>query len=159
MNCSVPKPRLFMGYTRNPSIWALGQALLPGRGPSSQDTVLVEGVCSCHISLLSMSLHCYLRVLANSVVSAQSSWACCTSETFWLNNGHEKILLAPKYRAAGHPGGCEGTHIPILLGFSGNWALLEYLSDFILRTGMPKGWQEVVLAHYLSIILFQAGLR
>lgn len=71
MNCSLPKPRLFMGCSCNPSSWALDQATLPRRGPSSQDTVLVEWASSCCISLFSVSLQCYLRALADSVVPAK----------------------------------------------------------------------------------------
>lgn len=58
MNCSL----------QNPSIWALGQAILPGRGPSSQDTGSQR---SCHASLLPTSLQCYSIALEKSTVSLQ----------------------------------------------------------------------------------------
>lgn len=92
-----------------PAPWALGQATLPRSSClSSQDTVLVEWVSSCCISLFSVSLQCYLRALADSVVPAQSSWVCCTSKTFWLSGGSEKILLSPRYDAARQPVAGEG---------------------------------------------------
>lgn len=102
-----------------PAPWALGKVTLPRRGPCSQDTVLVEWVSSCCISLFPVSLQRYLRALAGSVVPTQSSWVCCTSKTFWLTSGHEKILLSPMYDAARQ---VRGTTFP----FSWDFPWFEY---------------------------------
>lgn len=109
-----PKPRLFMGCS-----CSLGS----GPSYSSHERTTLSGHCFSGESLPAvsacfLSLQCDLRALADSVIPTQSSWLCCTSKTFWLTGGHEKILLSPVYNAARQPVAGEGGYILIFLRFA-----------------------------------------